>query len=272
MISRVFVRTVLVAIITAMVWLVDLTWSIPFRVISHPILLTIIESAVLLAALSLLIESFRSFGVITVNRNSPWFVLSGLASLEVRANEEKKDLVSARTCELFMVRSLILAFSSIVAAMVISVLYLVIVGAVQFLSDPHVPTINWGEIAKFVGVMVSVIIPASLLFWGWMVLDKKLAGRSSFVKGSVLNLYGVIGLGILLGTAIFMTDGSVATPSLLMSILMAISLLLGIALASIAVVALAYGLYRLVGKTSARYSILGNVWNTICPVRTIVIK
>lgn len=269
MISRIFARTVLVAIVAVMVWLVGLTWSIQLGNISRQIFLIIIEGGVLLAALSLLIESFRSFGTITVNKNSPWYVLSGLYIFDEISKEEKGDIISARTCELFMFRSLILAFIFLALASVISVLVWAVVEIIQFLYNPYIPTVSWVEIVSSLELFVPVALALGLLILGGQSIEKKLANKKKFVRVMVLGLYWCVGIGTFLGFVIYLFTPGPGTPSLYEVVLIGISLSLAFVSISGMIFGIGYGLYRLVGKASTRFPVLGNVWNTLCPIHEI---
>lgn len=273
MISRVFVRSVLVAIIAVMVYLLNLTWLQQFENIAQLIALTIIESGVLLSALSLLIESFISFGDITVNRKSLWFVLSGLAIVIADQNEEEGDVVYARNCELFWARSFILAVVFLMTAAFITLMYQMVVNLVLFLFNPYVPNILWGEVAIGVGIFVIGITVFGLLFMGGILLDKKLADVRVFIKYLALVLYGCIGVGTLIGSMMFLfdTQGLINKPSLYMSIMIGIGVMIALASFIGSVLAIGFGSHKLVGIASTRFPVLGDVWNTICPVQKVTV-
>lgn len=172
MISRLVVRTVLVSIITALTGVLWWAWTADFENIAQRVLITIIAGSVMIATLSLLFESFLSFGTISVERRSWKYFLSGLYMFD---KNKKTPSVNARTCELFGVRSVTLSMFSVLTAMFLTILYQAAKAAALFLFDPHVPAINWHETLSVIGMIAVAIPSALLLFGGHMLILKKIS-------------------------------------------------------------------------------------------------
>lgn len=266
MISRLIVRTVLVSIITALAGALWGTWTVNFQNISQPVALMIVESSVLLAALSLLFESFLSFGTISVERRSWKYFLSGLYILD---EDRKSPSINTRTCELFGVRSVVLSVFSIMAAICVTFLYQILKTAALFLLKPSLlPAVNWGEKLQFVGLWVAVLPIAMLLNMVQMSIDKKIANKALSIVVSVFYWSAVFG--IAMGVVSILIDPN-AFQNTSVFLLMLIGTGVGLGMASLigAIFGLAYALYKFVGRMSQRFPVLENVWNQLCPVQTV---
>lgn len=263
MISRLVTRTVLVSIITALVWALWWTWTAKFfQDTASRVELSIIESSVCLAALSLLIESFLSFGTISVKRGSWWHTFSGIYILD---EDRKAPSINARTCELFGVRSVILSMFSIMTAMSLTVLYQVAKVAVLFLFNPYVPAINWHETLSTVGMLAVTIPLALLLFWGQTLILKKIGNMA--VKVVVSVLYWSVAFGVFMG--IMTASKPINDLPVYIVMLIGTGVMLGLASVVGAICSLGYLLYRAAGKASQRFPVLQNVWNQFCPIQTV---
>ncbi|HEY4474611.1 MAG TPA: hypothetical protein VJC06_01670 [Candidatus Paceibacterota bacterium] len=261
MFSRVFVRTVLVVIAVVMGWFIDLVWSsASFENIAQRVAPTVVCGGVLVAALSLLNESLRSFGTITVKRSGLWYVLSGFYDGES---------CSVRTCELFWLRSVFLTITSLMMVMVVFSLFLAIVYVINFLSNPHIPTVSWEGFVSIMVMSVSVFLGGGLIMCGNWLLDKKMADKKMFARVLVIGLYWCVAVGIFLGFLLHFLGKGLSVLTLHEDVLMGIGVTLALASAGGMIFGIGLGLYKLVGKASTRFPVLGNVWNTICPVQTI---
>ncbi|KKT80924.1 MAG: hypothetical protein A3B99_03455 [Candidatus Yanofskybacteria bacterium RIFCSPHIGHO2_02_FULL_44_12b] len=265
MTGKLVVRTVLVSVIIVLVWALFWTWTAWFQNTGQRVGLTILEGGVLLAALSLLIESFLSFGNITVKRGTWRDILSG-----VYIFDEKKDIsnINIRTCELFAVRSIMLAMLSMVAAMFLTTLYVAGEGLVAFLLNPHMPTINYTEWGIYIGLGVVGFGLAVLTIGIAKLLEKKITNK--YYRVVALALYGSVIFGLLIGTC------NLFDPINDLSFFLTVLTGAGAALLLVcfvgAIFGVGYGLYKLVGNMSMRFPVLGKAWNNLCPVWTINFK
>lgn len=269
MVSRLITRTVLVSIMTALTWTLWWTWTAEFSNIygnhtAQRVALTVLESSVLLAALSLLFESFLSFGTISIKRGGWAYVLSGICLLE--KNREASS-INTRTYELFGIRSVTLSILSMMSAICLGIIYQVGKAVVSFFLNPHMPAVDWNEILWFVGLIAIAIPTMLLLLAGQTFIEKKVANRVARVLVSVFYWSATFGLAI--GTtSIFEPSGFRDMPNYLVMLMGT-----GVALAVVSFVGtvfgLGYAIYKLVGMASQRFPVLGNVWNQLCPVRTI---
>jgi hypothetical protein len=262
MIGKLVVRTVLVSIIIALVWALSWTWTAWFENTGQRVLLMILESGVLLAALSLLIESLLSFRNITVKRGTWRYILSGVFILDV-----KRDIsnVNVRTCELFAVRSVILAMSGLIMAMFLIVLYGAGKGLVAFLLNPYMPTVNYTKLGIFVGLIV-IGFGLAVLIWGIVeVLAKKITNK--YYLAVTLALYGSVISGLVIGTINLFIPAH-ALPFYFAALMGTGGTFLFVCSVG-AVFGIGCGLYKLVGNMNMRFPILGKAWNNFCPVQTV---
>lgn len=263
MISRLVTRTVLVSIITALMWSLQWTWTAEFQNVER-VALTVLESSVLLAALSLLLESFLSFGKITVKRDSWTYILFGLYLFD---GDRKTPSINARTCELFGVRSTVMAMFSIVTALCLTIMYQIGKATLLFLLNPYILAVNWSEMLWFMETLAVVIIFGLLAVAGWVLIDRRFTNR--VVKTLILIFYGSAVFGLTMGVmSIFEPIESEDMPAYLV-MLMGTGVALAVASFGGIVFGLAYAIYKFVGKISQRFPSLGDVWNQLCPVQTI---
>lgn len=269
MVSKVVVRSVLAAIAAVMLWTVWLTWLAPSRMnTAQKVALTVVESGVLLAALSLLVESFRSFGNISVNKKSFGYVFYGFSLLDESRGE--KDVATARTCELFALRSVLLAFAGLVTAAFAAMLW----SAAKFLLNPHALIINWSEVGKVVALIFGGSAVVIFLIAGHEFLHKKLEGKK-LARYAVVSSYWLVSASLLFGLLMAFVPVPRLTSG--MPLYLAILYFSGFALLFFsglgAVIAIACGLFKLTGKAilslSKRYPVLGEVWELVCPLQTI---
>lgn len=264
MMSRLVTRVVLVSIISAVVWSLWWTWTAEFQDIAQRVALMVLESSVLLAALSLLLESFRSFGMIAVKRGGWAYTLFGLYMFD---EDRKTSSVNARTCELFGARSVVLSMLGIALTICLTLLYQSVKTVALFFLNPRVPAVNWSEALWFVGSIVIAIPVALLLLAGQTSIVKNVPNRVVRVLVSVF--YWSMTFGLAIGTAsIFEPSGFGNTPAY-MVMLMGMGTALVLASFIGTVFSLAYTIYNLVGKMSQKFPVLGNVWNQLCPVQTV---
>ncbi len=261
MVSRLIVRMVLALIITAVAVALWWTWTANFQNIAQRVALTLIEGGVLVAALSLLLESFLSFEEVSVRRDSWRYFLSGLSVFD----EENASSVHIRTCEMFGARSITLSVLSLLAAAFFTVMFQLAKSVVLFLLNPHVPAINWNETLSVVGMLVVTISLALLVFWGWTLMNKKISNMT--VKVIVSVLYGSAFFGVLMGVMnVFQPIDD--TPVYLM-MLMGMGVALGLASVVGIIFGIGYVIYKFGGGVSQRFPVFQTVWNQFCPVRTV---
>ncbi len=283
MISKVIVRTVLVSITALILWAIWLTWSFKTNNVDHVIarkaILILMESGVLLAALSLLIESFLSFGNIVVSRNSLMYFLSGATFFDVDADADKKPIASVRTCELFAFRSLVLASLGFFIVACTSVLYELVRNIILLLRNQYVSTVSWAEISTTViTVVVGLLIgvpTAMLVIKGHELIRNKVQHKHPAIRVTVLYLYFTLALGIMFGILkimLFKNDIAFIGMPYYLIMLEIIGITFCLAIGLLIIVAIGYGLYRLAGKTINRFPILGAAWNQICPLQTVHFK
>ena len=268
MLSRFIVRTVLFAITIVLMWTTWLTLTTDmFQEVGSRVALTIIESGVLLAALSLLIESFRSFGTIVVDRNSYKYFLFAHFVLDF---EEEKSTVDVRTCEVFATRSVAMAMLGLMTAGFLIMLYQLGAWMILFFLNPYVPTVDWSEIAKGVLVFVAAASTALLVFGGYLLIYGYISDRHLLVRIIILGVYLSVSLGLVIGLLmIFSGDPIYTDMPAYQIILISIGTLFGTASSVWATIAIGFRLYRLVGKMSEKFPLLGNVWNQLCPIQKV---
>lgn len=262
MLSRFIVRTVLLAILSGLSYLGWLTWTANLENIGQRIAATIVEAGVFLAALSLLIQSFISFGSATFRREDYKYYLWGIYMFD-----EKKPAVNVRTCELFALRSVFLAFAGLLTAGFLCVLYGAVKAIILFLFSPHASVVEWSLILEILA-MTAVALPAALLMTsGSKFLDKKLSDKHSIIKTLAQGIYWSVTGGMFLGITGKMAK-AIQEP-LWLAILYGVGITVSLAACIGIVFLIGLGLYKLVGRLSQKYSFLQSAWNTICPVQTI---
>lgn len=269
MFSRVFVRIVLVAIIAAMAWSLSWTWTAAeFQNLAQRVALSIVESSVLLAALSLLIESFLSFTNLEVKRGSWKYFLFGFTLIDFdETTNQRLPSVNVRTCTMFGVRSFVLSVAALMTAMVITISFLAIRKIVLFFANPHMPSIDWLAAGAFVSLIAGGLIISVLFIAGIEWFNEKLANAHSAVRAMVW----VLGLSVLFSLA--MSVAHIISPidnsPLYVIFFTALWAALLIAAFIGVVLAISYGVYRSVGHLSQKHSVLRHAWNQLCPIRTI---
>lgn len=273
MFSRLIVRTVLAIVIALLFWAIGFNWTSPrFTNTAQRVTLSLVECGVLLAALSLLIESFLSFGNIKVRRGSWRYVFFGINAFDFDEDGHRQgNTLAVRTCELFALSSVLLAFTGLLTA----VFLLMSWEAIKFLVNPHTLTINWNEVFTVMKAIFGGTFAALLLIWGSNYLAKKTAGKSLATQVVVLGSYWVVFMSLLAGFLITTAgyDKKFAAMPYYAAILyssgFAFLVLSGVGV----VLAISYGLFRLAGKAivllSGKFPVLEQVWNQICPLQTI---
>lgn len=269
MVSRLITRTVLVSIMTVLMWTLWWTWTAEFSNIhgnhtAQRVALTVLESSILLAALSLLFESFLSFGTITVQRRGWAYVLSGLYLFD---KDRKISSINVRTCEKFGARSVVMAIFSVLTALGLTLIYQIGKAIVLFSLNPYVPAINWPETFRFIGTLAVGIPFALLAVWGGILIVEKLANQVA--RTLVLTFYGSAVFGLFMGVISTFEPSGFEDMSAYLVMLMGAGVALALASFVGTVFGLAYAIYKLVGMVSQRFPILGNVWNQLCPVQTV---
>ena len=264
MVSRLIVRTVLALIITAMAVALWWTWTANFQNIAQRVALTLIEGGVLVAALSLLLESFLSFEEISVKRGSWRYFLSGLFMFD----EDMTPSINTWTCEMFGARSFVLSMFSLITAAFLTVLFQLARSVVLFLFNPHVPAINWNEALLVVGMFAVTIPLALLVFWGLTLIYNKI--HNTTIKFIVFVLYGSVVFGLLMGVM------NVIQPIENTPIYQIMLIATGVALGLVSIVGVIFGLgyaiYKVAGRVGQRFPVFQTVWNQFCPVRTVRFK
>lgn len=263
MVSKLIIRTVLLGIIALLSWAGWWAWSNQFATIAQKIILLLVEGGVLLAATSLLVETFQSFGSLSVKKRGWRGVFFAYNFYE--------EGQAIRTCELFALRSVILAIVALMVAMCVVVLW----EAVKFLFNPHAITVDLFEIGKFFAQLLNVAVSAGVMIGGFEWLSQKFANRSQLFVGIVSGLYWTVSASIFLGiTAVaYFKDPTFIAMPFYWAFLYASGIIFLALLFLGAVIGLGYGLFWLAGKAilslSQRFPILAEVYNNICPVQTI---
>lgn len=269
MIGRVFVRLLLVIYMALSVWALNWIWTTQRDLnVSERVFFSIIVSAILVSAISLLIESIRSFSTLTVRKNSFWYILLGYSLMEDEKNRPRAGSIKAHYCALFLARSFMLALLSLILIGLLCVPVLAVMGLIGFILNPFMPALSIGPVLNVIGIVLFAVIVVVPILMFHRFLDEKLNGRNRVIRTVVHALFVCISFGPLFGAFVHLVEG-VATGSLMESVGLGIVISLSIASFFGAIIALAYGIYWLVGKASARYSVFGNIWNTLCPVRQI---
>ncbi|MBI2065138.1 MAG: hypothetical protein HYT62_03750 [Candidatus Yanofskybacteria bacterium] len=266
MVGRFFARAMMVIIMAVTVWLANLTWQSGLT-LGQKTILMMIESTIFISNLSLLIQSIMSFGAISVREDSFLYFLGGYEFLSESFGATQ---LNAHYCFLSWARSLALTLSAVVIFFVSTVSYLTVLALITFLSNPHLPTFSLKELAVFLGSMGLAVTYVSAMMKIFILFYEKLLNRNIVVRWILLSLCGSVFFGLLLGSVVFFVSG----PELEgLNWLNTVMLVTGVAIALIsfvgAVVGLSYCVMQLVKDASERYSILGKVWNTLCPVQTI---
>lgn len=273
MFSRVFVRTVLVAIVAAMIWALSWTWTaVGFQYMSPRVSLSIIEGSVLLAALSLLIESFLSFASLEIKRGNWRYFLFGFFLIDFDEDTGTRlPNVNARTCAMFGARSFVLSIISLVMALIITVGFLAVEWAVSFLSNPYMPSIDWLVAGKYAGLFaggfVVAVFVVKLIIQSIEWLIKKSRNTATIIQVLMWVLILSVLCGLLL--SIIHIFSPIDNSPLYEVFLMSIGACLIIAAFIGTILALGYGMYKLVGNLSQKFPILQSAWNQICPVRSV---
>lgn len=271
MISRLIVRTVLVVIIFLVfgaIWFTGLQSSGNNFQKSLTIL---IEAGVGVAALSLLIESFLSFSRITVKRNNRWWnFLSGAPLFNHERKVQSTSTVKVRTCMLFALRSVWLAFLSFFTMILVAGLYEFGKILLLFLLNPHLPVVHWPEVIKYTVMMILTLLAVWPVIIGVKLLEQKIAGLHIIPRFLIFNLCGSVVFGLFLGLLIKFSDESLlAKMPLYWMIAESIGVVFVLISAAGIIVGIGLGLYKLVGKLSQRYVWLASAYNQICPMQTI---
>ena len=247
-------------------WVIDWTWSAAFDNTAQRVVLFILEGGVLIASLSLLIESFTSFGRISVETSSKKFVLFGL---NLFYEDGKKTPVTVRTCELFAVRSMVLAMFSLVMITVVLLFW----EMVKFLLNPHVPTVNFAELQYFGISSFCIFVLVAILYRYLVLLEKKVEQKTKAIRFLILGTYGLTSGSLVFGFILAPIVMEEFGGSFYLGFIYATGIMLSLLLVLGAIVGLGYGLYRLAGKAimflSQRFPKLNDVWNLLCPVQTI---
>ena len=264
MVGRIFARLMMAAIMVVTLWLASLTWQSGLT-FGQKAALMIIEGTIFLSNLSLLIQSVMSFGSISIREDSILYFLGGYAFLSERFGATQ---LNAHYCFLSWARSFALALSAVVIFFVSAGLYSMVLVLVTFLSDPYSLTFSLKEsvvpfgFAILVGAYVIAAMKVLILF------SNKLSNRNIVVKWILSSLLISVFLGILIGSVLFVTSDRESLGWLSMTAI-ATGMAVAVFLVGGAIVGLSYCIMWLVKSVSEKYSTLGKVWNTLCPVQTI---
>jgi len=260
MVSKLIIRTVLLGVVTLLSWAGWWTWSHQFENIAQKVMLLLIEGGVLLAAASLLVETFQSFGSLSAKKKSWKSVLFGYNFYQ--------DGEVVRTCELFALRSVLLAIVALMASMCVVALW----DAVKFLFNPHAVAVSWVDVGKFIAHVVGALASATAMIGGFEWLKKKNSGRNQIFQWVVGGLYWAGTMSIFLGVTavLFIKDPTLLAMPLYWAFIYASDMSFLALLFLSAVLGLGYGLFKLAGR-----AILGlnqkfpGLVDAICPVQTI---
>src|SRR3989338_2284057 len=266
MFSKIFVRSVLVAIIAAMVWSLSKTWTTSeFQNLAQIVTLSIIESSVLLASLSLLIESFMSFVNLEIKRGDWRYRLYGFWLIDL--DEDRLPSVNARTCAMFGARSFALSILTLFTAAILTSLFQIIKEIIQFLFNPYVPPVDWLVAGKYTGLIVVGFIIAIFVIQYIEWLNKKLTDTVIVIQTTVWILSASILFSLTMSIInIFAPIDN--SPFYLMFFYGMMACLMLAAFVG-TVLGLGFGIYKLAGQAAKRYPVLESTWNQVCPVRTI---
>ena len=266
MIGKYIVRTILFLFTAFLPYAIWLTWSSAvLENNAQRLLATIVESSVLLVALSLLVESFRSFGTIFVQRNNFKHLLYYMA-VRTTNDDSGNSIGSVRTCELFMIQSFVLSLVGLLTAAVIYLIY----ALGKFLFDPYFPVVDWGWIIKTMGMTISITVIATLWSTGHDLIYK--TKKHIAIRVTILYFYWNVflsaSLTFLLFSGLLDKELVVSAPWYLVmpgviGFMLFVTACLGI------MIAVGLGLYTLVIKISKKIPMLNNIWNQVCPIQTI---
>lgn len=234
----------------------------------------LIETGVGVAALSLLIESFLSFGRITVtSKNRWWNFLSGAYLLNHERKIQSTSTIEVRTCMLFTLRSIWLAALVLFTMMFVVSLYeLGELGQILllFLLNPHLPVVHWPKVIKYTVILILALLAIRPIIIGFELLEQKITGRHVITCWLILSLYGSVAFGLFWGLLMkFLGDSPLTKEPLYLLIAGSIGMAFVLTSAAGIMVGIGLGLYKLVGKLSQRYTWLASAFNQICPVQTI---
>lgn len=268
MVGRLFVRMMMVVLMVVAVWLLFLIWQVYSGAFESKLLLTMMASSLLLSNLTLLIQSVISFNVYYARRESLWSLIGGYLLMP----EAQKDNFTAHYCLLSWARSFTLAMFMIIVVLLVATFCLATSGLIYFLSNPYMPHVPIREVGFYLGIVALAFLGALL---GIQLFDKlsiRIVSYNRIVKGLLSRIYIVIYGGFFFGTLgyIFFSLGD-------FSWFTSVSMVFGVILVLIAfvdvVIGISYGIVKLVQKASERYSerysVLGKIWNTLCPVQEI---
>jgi hypothetical protein len=269
MFSKIFVRSVLIAIVVATVWLLSWTWTTAgLQNLAQRVALSIIEGSILLASLSLLIESFISFVNLEVKRGSWRYRLYGfwLIDLDEDTNQRLPS-VNSRTCAMFGARSFALSILTLFTAAILTSLFQIIKEIISFLFNPYVPPVDWLVAGKYTGLIVVGFIIAIFVIQYIEWLNKKLTDTAIVIQTTVWILSASILFSLTMSIInIFAPIDN--SPFYLMFFYGMMACLMLAAFVG-TVLGLGFGIYKLAGQAAKRYPVLESTWNQVCPVRTI---
>ena len=266
MVGRFLARAMMVAIMAVTVWLANLTWQSNL-VFGQKVLLTIIESTVFLSNLSLLIQSVMSFGTTSVKHDSLLYFFGGYAYLP---ESSEKTQLNTHYCLLAWVRSLVLATLAMLIGVISFGSYSIVSMLISFFSNPSLPVFTVRELAISFGLIILVFTCVIAVAKVFELFYEKLLNRNIVVRWILLSLFVSVCAGLFFGSVVsFVPSPEFEGLNWLSIVMLASGVFMALSSVAGVVMGLSYYAMRLVKNASEKYSILGRVWNTFCPVQTI---